>query len=94
MSFDPYFAHIWREEGPSFQPIQYKRRAVQLNPFTSGILYFFPDPRTGLFSVKIQKKFLAIKNFSVNDTMYGQPNKRPHTVEQTEFRRGIKDNGL
>ena len=30
----------------------------------------------GLFSVKIRKKFLAIKNFSVNDTMSGQPNKR------------------
>ena len=28
------------------------------------------------FSVKIQKIFLAIKNFSVNDTMSGQPNKR------------------
>ena len=27
--------------------------------------------------MKIQKKFLAIKNFSVNDTMSGQPNKRP-----------------
>ena len=37
---------------------------------------FFPDPITGLFSVKIRKKFLAIKNFSVNDTMSGQPNKR------------------
>ena len=31
---------------------------------------------TGLFSLKIRKKFLAIKNFSVNDTMSGQPNKR------------------
>ena len=29
-----------------------------------------------LFSVKIQKKFLAITNFSVNETMSGQPNKR------------------
>ena len=41
-------------------------------------IIFFPmdPPYTGLFSVKIQKKFLAIKNFSVNDTMSGQPNKR------------------
>ena len=30
------------------------------NQFTSGILYFFQSPRTGLFSVKIRKKFLAI----------------------------------
>ena len=105
-----------------------------LNPFASGIKKVFLDPIMGLFSVKIQKKFLAIKNFSVNDTMSGQPNKRlihwhfenemaiffivlvflphnyvhvvplqapkhrpiisPHPVEQTEFRRGIKDNGL
>ena len=41
-----------------------------------GYIIFFPDPRTGLFSVKIWKIFLAIKNFSVNDTMSGQPNKR------------------
>ena len=32
--------------------------------------------KMGLFSVKIQKIFLAIKNFSVNETMSGQPNKR------------------
>ena len=37
---------------------------------------FFPVPRAGLFLVKIWKKFLAIKNFSVNETMSGQPNKR------------------
>ena len=49
---------------------------MPINPFASGLIYFFPDPITGLFSVKIQKKFLAIKNFSVNDTMSGQPNKR------------------
>ena len=29
----------------------------------SGILHFFRSPRTGLFSVKIQKEFLAINNF-------------------------------
>ena len=46
------------------------------NPFASGIQKVFLDPITGLFSVKIRKKFLAIKNFSVNDTMSGQPNKR------------------
>ena len=45
------------------------------NKFTLGILYFFPVPRAGLFSVKIQKKFLAINNFSVNETKFGQPNK-------------------
>ena len=47
-----------------------------LNPFASGIKKVFLDPITGLFSVKIWKKILAIKNFSVNDTMSGQPNKR------------------
>ena len=36
---------------------------------------FFPVPCAGLFSVKIQEKILAIKNFSVNETMSGQPNK-------------------
>ena len=45
--------------------------AVVFNPFASGIKKVF----LGLFSVKIQKKFLAINNFSVNDTMSGQPNK-------------------
>ena len=35
-----------------------------LNQFTSGILNFFRSPRTGLFSVKVQKTFLAINNFS------------------------------
>ena len=35
-----------------------------INQFTSGILYLFQSPRTGLFSVKIRKKFLAITNFS------------------------------
>ena len=34
---------------------------------------FFLSPRTGLFSVKIQKKILAIQNFSVNETKSGQP---------------------
>ena len=40
-----------------------------------GHIIFFPVPCAGLFSVKIQKKCLAIKNFSVNETMSGQPNK-------------------
>ena len=31
------------------------------------------DPITGLFSVKIREKILAIKNVSVNNTMSGQP---------------------
>ena len=46
------------------------------NPFASGIQKVLLYPITGLFSVKIRKKILAIKNFSVNDTMSGQPNKR------------------
>ena len=49
------------------------RKSV-FNQFTSGI--FFPVSRAGLFSVKIQKKFLAINNFFVNETKSGQPNKR------------------
>ena len=44
-----------------------------INQFTLGILYIFPGPRAGLFSVKIWKKFLAINNFSVNETKSGQP---------------------
>ena len=40
------------------------------------VFVFFPNPRAGLFSVKIQKKFLAINNFFVNETKSGQPNKR------------------
>ena len=47
-----------------------------LNPFASGIQKVLLSHITGLFSVKIRKKFLAIKNFSVNDTMSGQLNKR------------------
>ena len=35
-------------------------------PLHVGYIIFFPERRTGLFSVKIQKKFLAIKNFSDN----------------------------
>ena len=31
-----------------------------LNQYTSGILNFFRSPHTGLFSVKIRKKFVAI----------------------------------
>ena len=106
------------------------RQAMEsvFNQFTSGILYFFPGPRAGLFSVKIRKKFLAIINFSVNETKSGQPNKlrfsltfrelngkflyygclsstqldvgklrQPiidqHPVEQTAYRREIKDYG-
>ena len=42
------------------------------NPFASGIQKVLLSPITGLFS----EKNLAIKNFSVNDTMSGQPNKR------------------
>ena len=53
-----------------------KSISLKLNPFASGIKKVLLYPITGLFSVKIQKKFLAIKNFSVNDTMSGQPNKR------------------
>ena len=49
---------------------------ISLNPFASGIQKVLLSPITGLFSVKIREKFLAIKNFSVNDTMSGQPNKR------------------
>ena len=49
---------------------------IPFNPFASGIKKVLLYPITGLFSVKIRKKFVAIKNFSVNDTMSGQPNKR------------------
>ena len=35
--------------------------SLLFNQFTSGILFVFSVPRTGLFSVKNQKKFLAIK---------------------------------
>ena len=49
---------------------------ISHNPFASGIKKVLLYPITGLFSVKIRKKFLAIKNLSVNDTMSGQPNKR------------------
>ena len=45
------------------------------NPFASGIKKVFLYPITGLFSVKIRKQILAIKNLSVNDMMSGQPNK-------------------
>ena len=36
------------------------------NQFTSGILYFFPVPHAGLFSVKIRKKFLAINKTNLS----------------------------
>ena len=45
-------------------------RRELVNPFASGIQKVLLSHITGLFSVK------AIKNFSVNDTMSGQPNKR------------------
>ena len=51
-------------------------KKMLLNPFASGIQKVLLYPITGLFSVKIRKKFLAIKNLSVNDTMSGQPNER------------------
>ena len=47
-----------------------------VTPSLRGIQKVLLSPITGLFSVKIRKEFLAIKNFSVNDTMSGQPNKR------------------
>ena len=47
-----------------------------INQLTSGILYFFQSPVRDYFQWKFGKKFLAIKNFSVNETMSGQPNKR------------------
>ena len=59
-----------------FRPDEEQVCVHLFNPFASGIKKVLLYPITGLFSVKIQKKFLAIKNFSVNDTMSGQPNKR------------------
>ena len=41
---------------------------VYLTPLLRAYYIFFRS-RAGLFSVKIRKKFLAIKNFSVNETM-------------------------
>ena len=55
---------------------QILKKQKLVNPFASGIKKVLLYPITGLFSVKIRKKFIAIKNFSVNDTMSGQPNKR------------------
>ena len=51
-----------------------------LNQFISGILYFFRSPWGIMFSensenISSHTKFLAIKNFSVNEMMSGQPNK-------------------
>ena len=54
----------------------FTRLIYHLKPLHVGFNIFFPDPQTGLFSVKIRKNILAIKHFSVNDTMSGQPNKR------------------
>ena len=56
----------------------------RFNLFTTTF-FFFSVPRAGLFSVKIWKKFLAIKNFSVNETMSGQPNKQPHSLTFREL---------
>ena len=44
-------------------PAKLAKNGMHVNPFTSGLLYFFRTPQTGLFSVKILKKFLAIKKF-------------------------------
>ena len=54
----------------------FEKRWFFFNPFASGIQKVLLSHIMGLFSVKIRKKFLAIKNLSVNDTMSGQPNKR------------------
>ena len=68
---------------------------MSFNQFTSGILLVFPVPRTGLFPVKNQEKFLAINNFFVNETKSGHPTQQPIIdqcpVEQTVFQREIKD---
>ena len=48
---------------------------VILKPVHVGHI-FFTVPRGGLFSVKIRKTFLAMKNLFVNETMSGPPNKR------------------
>ena len=55
---------------------QYKTSRINDLTYSRWVYYIFSGPRVGLFSVKIQKTFLAIKNFSVNETMTGQPNKR------------------
>ena len=52
---DKFLHEIWK--------IVLVASSVLINQFMSGILYFFQSPRTGLFSVKIGKKFLAINNF-------------------------------
>ena len=73
-SFFPRTASLWNSLPGACFPPSYNLDCF--NPFASGIKKVLLYPITGLFSVKIQKKFLAIKNFSVNDTMSGQPNKR------------------
>ena len=64
---------------------QWLLQKSDLNPFASGIQKVLLYPITGLFSVKNLKKFLAIKNFSVNDTMSGQPNKRISRIKWLVF---------
>ena len=49
--------------------VGYVQMYMYFNLFTSGHIIFFSVPRAGLFSVKIRKKILAIKN----ETMSGQP---------------------
>ena len=100
-----------------------KPKYTFLKPFASGIQKVLLSHITGLFSVKIRKKFLAIKNFSVKinasfidisrikwlvfycgrlssaqlvplQAPKHRPIISPRPVEQTAFRRGIKDNGL
>ena len=40
------------------------------------IKFFLTSPLCGIIFSENLEKFLAIKNFSVNETMFGQPNKR------------------
>ena len=51
---------------------------LHFNQFTSGIIFFFffPVPSVGLFSVKNQKIFLAIKQIFVDETKSEHPIKR------------------
>ena len=68
-----YFGNSCKQSFSSKEFIKFS--AKTMNKYL--LLNFFINPfASGLFSVKIQKKFLAITNFSVNDTMSGQPNKR------------------
>ena len=44
-----------------FTQVKTYLQKLPLKPLHVGFNIFFPDPQTGLFSVKIRKKFLAIK---------------------------------